>query len=131
MVFLNDSKTVSFQNGLTVSASRYHVCCSPIALPAAILTTGPNDLMTKIHNRMPAILDDGEAKRWLTPGPITAEQVAELTTPHSADDMEAIPISSLVNRPENDVPEVLEPVAFVRPPAPPPALPEQIQGELF
>ena len=53
---------------------------------------------------MPAILDDGEAKRWLTPGAITAEQVAELTMPHAADDMEAIPISTLVNRPENDMP---------------------------
>ena len=33
----------------------------------AILTTSPNELMTKIHDRMPAILDEGEAQRWLKP----------------------------------------------------------------
>ena len=94
----------------------------------AILTTGPNDLMTAIHNRMPVILDDEEAQRWLKPGTVSPDEVAALTAPHPAEDMEAISISSLVNSPRNDVPEILEPVAFVRPPTPPPA---PSQGELF
>jgi putative SOS response-associated peptidase YedK len=94
----------------------------------AILTTGPNEVMKKIHDRMPAILNDEKAKRWLAPGPVTAEQIAELTAPHPADEMEATPISSLVNSPRNDVPEVLTPVNFVPPPPPPP---KQVQGELF
>jgi putative SOS response-associated peptidase YedK len=101
--------------------------CATEIRPAtfAVLTTGPNAIMTKIHNRMPAILDDDEARAWLKPGPLTPEQVATLTVPHGAEDMEAIPISSLVNSPKNDVPEVLAPVAFTPPPAKP------IQGELF
>lgn len=94
----------------------------------AILTTRPNDLMAKIHDRMPAILDDEEAKRWLARGDISPEQVAELTAPHASDDMETTPISSLVNSPKNDSPEILQPVAFT-PPPPPPS--KQIQGELF
>ncbi len=94
----------------------------------AVLTTRPNEMMSKIHNRMPAILDVEEAKRWLRPGSIDPALVAELTAPHGSNDMEAIPISSLVNSPRNDVPEVLEQVAFT-PPSPPP--PKQIQGELF
>lgn len=91
----------------------------------AILTTRANELMARIHTRMPAILDDEEAKRWIGPGPMTSEQVAELTVPHPTEEMEATPISSLVNSPRNDGPEVLEPVAFMPPP------PKPAQGELF
>ena len=91
----------------------------------AILTTSPNALMAKIHDRMPAILDDNEAKRWVARGDIAPEKLAELTSPHAAEEMEATPISSLVNSPKNDLPEVLEPVAFT-PPSPKP-----VQGELF
>jgi putative SOS response-associated peptidase YedK len=94
----------------------------------AVLTTGPNDLMRTIHNRMPAILDDDEARQWITPGPLSAEQVAALTVPHAAAEMEASPISALVNSPRNDGPEILEPVAFTRPP---PAPPKPVQTELF
>ncbi len=91
----------------------------------AVLTTQPNALMAKIHRRMPAILDDAEAKQWLAPGEVSAEKVAELTVPHPAEDMEAVSISALVNSPKNDLPEVLEPVAFTPPP------PKPVQGELF
>jgi putative SOS response-associated peptidase YedK len=94
----------------------------------AILTTRPNELMAKIHTRMPAILDDDEAKRWIQRGAITPDQVAEFTAPHPAEEMEAIPISALVNSPKNDLPEVLAPVAFTPPPKPPP---KPVQGELF
>lgn len=93
----------------------------------AILTTRSNEIMMKIHNRMPAILDDVEAKRWLTPGPITVDDVVRLTTPHAAEEMEAVPISALVNSPRNDMPEILEPVAFM----PPPPRPKESQEELF
>ncbi|MEY4940283.1 MAG: putative response-associated peptidase YedK [Verrucomicrobiota bacterium] len=94
----------------------------------ALLTTGPNELMLTIHNRMPAILDDEEAKQWIAPGAMTPEQVATLTAPHPAAEMEAFPISGLVNSPRNNAPEILEPVAFTRPS--PPA-PKPVQTELF
>jgi len=93
----------------------------------ALLTTAPNELMSRIHDRMPAILDDEEAKTWLRRGAIVPEQVAALTTSHPAEDMEAIPISSLVNSPRSDVPEILTPVASTPPPKPL----KQEQGELF
>lgn len=93
----------------------------------ALLTTGPNEVMTRIHPRMPAIMDDDEARRWLKPGPLTSEEVVALTEPHAAAEMEATPISPLVNSPKNDVPEILEPVAF----PPPAAAPKPVQGELF
>jgi putative SOS response-associated peptidase YedK len=93
----------------------------------AIVTTRPNELVAKIHTRMPAILDAAAAKEWLRPGPMTAERVATLTAPHNAEDMDAVSISSLVNNPRNDLPEVLEPMAFT----PPPKRPQETQGELF
>lgn len=88
----------------------------------AVLTTSANELMARIHNRMPAILDLPAAKRWLAPGAVTEAEVATLTAPPPADQMEANPVSSLVNSPRNDVPECIEPVAFTPPPK---------QGELF
>jgi putative SOS response-associated peptidase YedK len=94
----------------------------------AIITTRPNELMAKIHERMPAILDDEEAKRWVQRREITSNELAAFTAPHPAEEMEATPISSLVNSPKNDLPEVLEPVAFVPPPKP---APKPVQGELF
>ncbi len=94
----------------------------------AVLTTAPNEMMSKIHNRMPAILDDEESKIWLQPGDMTPEKVIELTRPHPTEEMEATPISSLVNSPKNDVPEILTPIAFSPPPKP---APKPIQQELF
>lgn len=91
----------------------------------AVLTTAPNELMQTIHDRMPAILDDEEAKAWLRFGPVTAEEIAALTKPHETEDMEAIAISQLVNSPRNDVPEILTPVTYTPPSKPP------VQGELF
>lgn len=91
----------------------------------AILTTRANELMAHIHNRMPAIVDDEEAKRWLTPGAIAADELARLTEPHPAAEMEAVSVSSLVNNPRNDVPDCLVPVEFQPPPKKP------TQGELF
>ncbi len=72
-----------------------------------LFTTRPNDLMQPFHDRMPVILRDEDLPRWLNAEPITPAEFAALTVPHPADDMAARPISSLVNSPRNDGPEVL------------------------
>lgn len=74
-----------------------------------LFTTGPNELMAQIHDRMPVILSDAQAKAWLEPGPLTAERFAEFARPFPAEQMRARPIVSLVNSPKNDGPEVLTP----------------------
>lgn len=74
-----------------------------------LFTTRPNELMATIHDRMPVILTDDAAKRWLTPGPLAAEEFSAFAQPYAASEMEAVPVSSLVNSPRNDVPEVLTP----------------------
>lgn len=93
----------------------------------AVLTTRPNAEMAKIHDRMPAILGRAQALRWVRPGPITVDEIAQITEPHPADDMEFVPIGTLVNSPKNDMPEILAPVAFELPPK----REKQEQGELF
>lgn len=76
-----------------------------------IITTEPNDLMASIHNRMPVILPPAAYERWLAPGEQDPRDLAPLLAPYPAGDMQAYPISTLVNSPQNDVPQVLDPAA--------------------
>ena len=75
-----------------------------------IITTQPNSLMEKIHDRMPAIIPREEEQHWLSlkPDPL----LADLLKPYPADRMEAFPVSKLVNSPGNDTPEILEPAGL-------------------
>lgn len=75
----------------------------------ALLTTGPNELMTPIHNRMPLILSSEDEKRWLEPGPITAEDLANYAKPYPAEQMQTFAVSRLVNNPRNDLPACVRP----------------------
>lgn len=75
-----------------------------------ILTTEPNERVRALHDRMPVILPDRAAEeRWLAPG-AGAEELAALLRPAPDDYLEAWPVSTAVNRPANDGPELVEPV---------------------
>jgi putative SOS response-associated peptidase YedK len=76
-----------------------------------LLTTGPNELMAPIHDRMPVILDDESAAAWLRPGAIAKEDVAKLCVPYPANQMKASRVSSIANNARNDSPECVAPVA--------------------
>lgn len=80
-------------------------------LTCAIITTAPNALMERIHNRMPAILSQDDIPLWLTPGEGDARLLQALLRPYPAEEMEAYEVSRLVNDPANDRPECLLPVA--------------------
>ena len=69
-----------------------------------IITTSPNPLMAPIHNRMPVILSPEEYQAWITPGQIQPSTLVPLLDPYPADEMEAFPVSRLVNSPNNDSP---------------------------
>jgi putative SOS response-associated peptidase YedK len=75
---------------------------------AAIITTGPNELMSPIHNRMPVILPRSVYAQWLDPSPRFPIDLQGLLRPFPAGEMEARPVSTLVNSPANDRPEILE-----------------------
>lgn len=73
----------------------------------SIITCEPNELMSKLHNRMPAILDRSTMWDWLDPA-ATPIGLRALLQPY-AKSMIAHPVSRLVNRPENDSPACIAP----------------------
>lgn len=75
-----------------------------------IITTTPNELMAKLHHRMPVILPPALFEEWLEPMPLAQDRLAEILVPHSADGMQAYPVSTYVNKPANDGPECIEQV---------------------
>jgi putative SOS response-associated peptidase YedK len=76
---------------------------------ATIITTAPNDLLSPIHNRMPVILPKEAFDTWLDPQPRSATDLQGLLVPYPADKMKAYPISTAVNTPANDSPEIILP----------------------
>lgn len=72
-----------------------------------ILTTAPNHLMEPIHNRMPCLLKDEDIDKWLNPDS-DEDTLKKLLHPFPDDEMKNWPISSLINKPINNFPEVLK-----------------------
>jgi putative SOS response-associated peptidase YedK len=75
-----------------------------------LLTTEPNDLIRPLHSRMPAILHPDDYSLWLDPEVRQASLVLPLLRPYPALEMEAYPVSRLVNSPNNDTPQCIEPL---------------------
>jgi putative SOS response-associated peptidase YedK len=72
----------------------------------AVITMDANELLGEIHDRMPLILAPSDYMRWLSDKP----DPRDLMRPHPAGPMRMWPISTRVNRPENDDLSVVEPV---------------------
>jgi putative SOS response-associated peptidase YedK len=73
----------------------------------AVITTDANELVAEIHDRMPLILKAADYQRWLGEEP----DPHDLLRPFPAEPMRMWPISTRVNRPENDEPSLLDEVA--------------------
>ena len=73
----------------------------------SIVTTTPNELMAPIHDRMPVILSRNSECLWLDPAQQDTYTLKSLLTPYIAADMEAYTVSSLVNSPKNDTPDLI------------------------
>jgi putative SOS response-associated peptidase YedK len=76
-----------------------------------IITGQPNALVETIHNRMPVILPPETYSRWLVPGEANPQELSAYLKPYPAGEMEAYPVSMLVNSPQNDVPTIVARVA--------------------
>jgi putative SOS response-associated peptidase YedK len=70
----------------------------------AIITTDANALVAGIHDRMPVILAPGDYHRWVA----DEADPHELMQPYPANLMRIWPISTRVNKPENDDPSIVE-----------------------
>ncbi len=76
-----------------------------------LLTTEPNDLLRPLHNRMPVILHPRDYDLWLDPRVQDTVRLQSLLRAYPPEEMEAFPVSRLVNRPGNDDPRCIEPLA--------------------
>ena len=74
-----------------------------------VITTNANELVAQIHNRMPLILAPGDYVRWLS----EETDPRDLLHPFPAEPMRMWPISTRVNKPEDDEPSILEPIKLV------------------
>jgi putative SOS response-associated peptidase YedK len=73
-----------------------------------ILTTEPNELAARVHDRMPVILDPSGYASWLDPG-LGSASLRGLLAPFPAAQMTAFPVSTAVNNPAFDDPACLAP----------------------
>jgi putative SOS response-associated peptidase YedK len=75
-----------------------------------ILTTKPNALVADVHDRMPAILRPEDYELWLDPGVTDAALVADTLEAFDSRLMKKCPVSTRVNRAENDDPQCAQEV---------------------
>ncbi len=76
-----------------------------------IITTQANDVMSRVHDRMPVILPDVHHALWLDPGFKDTEQLSPLLVPRASDGMSLTPVSKRVNNVRNDDATCVETVA--------------------
>jgi putative SOS response-associated peptidase YedK len=75
-----------------------------------IITTVPNEIVGKYHERMPVILERGEEETWLNPDITEPAQLSPLLKPYSADKMEEWHVGDAARNPRNDYPELIQPL---------------------
>src|SRR5207237_4377463 len=76
-----------------------------------ILTTTPNRDLRSLHDRMPVVLSDDDARAWVREK-LSLDQLATMLAPCPDGFLEALPASPLVNGVQNDGPELLDPGAL-------------------
>jgi len=74
----------------------------------AVITTGANQIMSQVHNRMPVILEEADWAVWLGE---REGNLASLLRPVQEDVLRLWPVSRLVNDVRNDGPELLDQAA--------------------
>jgi len=81
-----------------------------------IITTEANALLRPIHNRMPVIYDKEMGRQWLEESFGGQPMIlAAVLRPWPSASMEAHEVSTLVNSPENDTAECIQPVSPTQP----------------
>jgi putative SOS response-associated peptidase YedK len=76
-------------------------------LSASVVTTIANEVVGRLHNRMPAILTGDEWPLWLDPTIKDVELLRDLLHPAADDLLQLDPASPLVNNANNEGPELL------------------------
>lgn len=106
-----------------------------------ILTTSPNELMARFHDRMPVIIPRDHPHdhfaRWLDPSIADTASLADLFKPYPSELMTAAPVSTRVNSPRFDDELCIKPLSPAEGPSSPSTKPTKTrharpeQGRLF
>lgn len=76
-----------------------------------LLTTAANELTRPVHDRMPVIVRPEHYALWLDPTVTDKEKLVGLLEPYASGEMAAYPVSTRVNSPKNEGPELIEAVS--------------------
>jgi putative SOS response-associated peptidase YedK len=101
------------KNPLFAFAGLYDSWANPdgkLLFTYTIITTEPNELIAKIHNRMPSILLPEHEDRWLSKSLLNTGNLKEILTPFPAENMLMYPVSALVNTPDADDERIIHPL---------------------
>ena len=74
-----------------------------------IITTAANEIVGKLHDRMPVILDPGDYGRWLDTGAADTDSLRDLLAPYPSGAIDMIPVGDIVNNARNEDPRCIEP----------------------
>ncbi len=94
-------------------AGLYETWVSPagkILRTCTIITTRANDLLSPIHDRMPAIVLREKQAPWLDRSVRDKKDLIDILKPFPPEEMDAYRVSGAVNSPLNDNPELILPV---------------------
>lgn len=75
-----------------------------------IITVEANDLMSKVHDRMPAILKPEHEELWLDPHASYAPALTQLLKSYPNDGLEAFPVSRAINSPAGNEASYIQPM---------------------
>ncbi len=81
---------------------------APALVSCALIVTGANELMARIHERMPVIVAPEDYARWLDPRLDDPVAIQEMLQPFPAELMRAYPVSTRVNNVKNDAPDLID-----------------------
>jgi len=75
-----------------------------------IITTESNEIVSSLHDRMPAIISRENCDLWLDPTSFDREKLLSLLKPYDSSEMEWYTVSKKVNSPSCNAPDNIEPV---------------------
>jgi putative SOS response-associated peptidase YedK len=75
-----------------------------------ILTTDANEIVGRVHGRMPVLIAERDLEEWLSPEPLAPGELSSLIRSVPADALEAFRVSTKVNDAREEGPELEEPI---------------------
>ena len=91
----------------------WHDAGNAVHLTYTIVTTGANELVAPLHDRMPAILKREDEDRWLAGDAPASDEMKRILQSYPAGEMDAYPVSSRVNSTDADDERLIQPLTML------------------